>query len=81
MSLKELLENQRQNVKRLKVNIVQEVSKGVYIVEDNSTAAYLEVIEEHCQLIEVNKALLLCKPVPKNRNCIQLKNHLFAPQN
>ena len=52
MSLKELLENQRQNVKRLKVNIVQEVSKGVYIVEDNSTAAYLEVIEEHCQLIK-----------------------------
>ena len=76
MSLKELLENQRHNVKRLKVNVIEEVRKGLYIIEDDSTAALFEAIEEHCQLIEVNKALDIAQPVAKSRNTIKLKNHL-----
>ena len=80
MTLKELMENQRHNVKRLKVNIVEEIRRGLYLIEDESTAALFEAIEEHCQLIEVNKALIMVKPVLKSRNCIKLKSHLYAPQ-
>ena len=80
MSLKELMENQRNNVKRLKVNVVEEIRRGLYLIEDESTAALFEAVEEHCQLIEVNKALNIVKPVLKSKNCIKLKSHLYAPQ-
>ena len=76
MSLKELLGNQRDNVKRLKVNVIEEVRKGLYIIEDDSTAIFFEAIEEHCQFIEVNKALEISKPVAASRNTIKLKSHL-----
>ena len=74
------MENQRNNVKRLKVNVVEEIRRGLYLIEDESTAALFEAVEEHCQLIEVNKALNIVKPVLKSKNCIKLKSHLYAPQ-
>ena len=76
MTIQQLLDLDQPSKKILviKVNIVEEVEEGSYIIEDESGAGILKVEDCHRKQIEVGKGLIVPKPKRLNKRCITLTN-------
>ena len=74
MTIRQLLglDQPSKKILTIKVNIVEEVEEGSYIIEDESGAGILKVEECHRKLIEVGKGLVVPFPKRVNKRCITL---------